>query len=164
MPSLLPARSNKPAPGGSRQAGVGLIEILVAILVLSIGLLGMAALQTKALSTNNGAMASSVATIASYSILDAMRADKANALTGSYNTTVTTNPCPTSRTSLAEAQLSDWCSQMKQNLGAASTTSGTINCSNTGTCTITIQYDNSRAGTQGQVGLNNQKIITSAML
>ncbi|HER34421.1 MAG TPA: type IV pilus modification protein PilV, partial [Halothiobacillaceae bacterium] len=38
------------------QVGVGLIEVLIAVLVLSIGFLGMAALQTKALSNNNSAM------------------------------------------------------------------------------------------------------------
>ena len=58
------------------QSGVGLIEVLVAVLVLSIGFLGIAALQAMSLSTNNSDMARSMATIASYSIMDAMRADQ----------------------------------------------------------------------------------------
>ena len=71
--------------GGRHQAGVGLIEVLVAVLVLSIGFLGVAALQARSMSTNNSAMVRSMATIASYSILDAMRADLPNAVAGNYN-------------------------------------------------------------------------------
>ena len=56
-----------------------MIEVLVAVLVLSIGFLGMAALQAMSLSTNNSAMARSLATINAYSILDSMRADITNA-------------------------------------------------------------------------------------
>ncbi|MGH8455898.1 MAG: type IV pilus modification protein PilV, partial [Stenotrophobium sp.] len=63
----------------SRQYGVGLIEILVAVLVLSIGILGLGALQTRALADNGSAMNQSMATLASYSILEAMRADQTNA-------------------------------------------------------------------------------------
>ena len=55
------------------QQGVGLIEVLIAVLVVSIGFLGVAALQVYTLSTNNSAMARSMTTVASYSILDAMR-------------------------------------------------------------------------------------------
>src|SRR5690625_4897984 len=50
------------------QKGVGLIEVLVAVLVLSIGLLGLAQLQAKSLSTNGSAMTRSMATMFSYSI------------------------------------------------------------------------------------------------
>ena len=73
----------------NRQSGVGLIEVLMAVLVLSIAFLGMAALQALSMSTNNSAMARSMATIDSYSIMDAMRADAASARATAYNTTVT---------------------------------------------------------------------------
>jgi len=147
----------------TRQAGVGLIEVLIAVLVLSIGFLGMAALQAKSLSTNNSAMSRSMATIASYSILDAMRADRTNALGAAYNGPVTANNCPTATAtnSLAKTQLDAWCSQLAQNLGPLATTTGTVNCSGTGDCTITIQFDDSRAGTGGS---NTQQVITKAML
>jgi type IV pilus modification protein PilV len=143
------------------QAGVGLIEVLIAVLVLSIGFLGMAALQAKSLSTNNSAMSRSMATIASYSILDAMRADRANALAGAYDGTVTANACPTTTGTLAQTQLGDWCSQLAQNLGPLATTTGKVKCSGTGDCTITIQFDDSRAGAGGS---NAQQVITKAML
>jgi type IV pilus assembly protein PilV len=153
--------------GATVQTGVGLIEVMVAVLVLAIAFLGIAALQAMSLSTNNSAMARSMATIASYSILDAMRADVANA--ASYNTTVTGNACPTTTTTTqAQAQLGQWCGELAQNLGKAATTSGTVNCTavSSGTnatadCTITVTFDDTRAGVGGT---NSQTVTTRAML
>lgn len=149
-------------PSRRHRAGIGMIEVLIAVLVLSIGFLGFAALEAKSLSTNNSAMARSMATINSFSILDAMRADIANAKTGAYNGTVTANACPAAGTgSLAKVQLNQWCKQLAT-LGAAATTTGTINCDASGTCKITIQFDDSRAGTN--FGSSAQKFVTQAML
>lgn len=149
----------------SKQSGVGLIEVLVAVLVLSIAFLGIAALQAMSLSTNNSAMARSMATIASYSILDAMRADSANMT--SYNTasSITANNCPAAAGSLANAQLNSWCKQLAQTLGASASTTGNINCTVVATavtdCTVTITFDDSRAGVGGS---SLQTITTKAML
>ncbi|MBD8871990.1 type IV pilus modification protein PilV [Rhodanobacter sp. DHB23] len=151
-----------------RQAGVGLIEVLVAVLLLSIAFLGIAALQGRSLSTNNSAMARSLATIASYSILDAMRADLGNARAGSYNRTgsskITANACPDASGSMAEAQLGQWCAQLGQGLGAVETTSGQVACTDVGAtadCTVTITFDDSRAGVGGS---SVQTVATRAML
>lgn len=146
------------------QAGVGLIEVLIAVLVLSIGFLGVAALQAMSLSTNNSAMARSMATIASYSILDAMRADLVNAKAGSYNTaSVAANACPAAGTTLITLQLNQWCNQLGQGLGVAATTTGAISCAATGTgdCTITVTFDDSRAGVGGS---SVQTVVTKGML
>lgn len=157
---------NKPVYGPS-QRGVGLIEVLIAVLVLSIGFLGIAALQAKSLSTNNSAMARSMAVVASYSILDAMRADRANALAGSYNTatSLAANACPSAGT-LAQTQLNTWCGELGQNLGALASTTGNINCSATGDCTITVTFDESRVGTTsgGTSNTGVTTITTRAML
>lgn len=145
------------------QAGVGLIEIMVAVLVLSIGFLGVAALQVLSLSTNNSAMARSMATISSYSILDAMRADLPTAGTGGYNTTVNANACPAAGATMASTQINHWCKQLGNNLGANATTQGAIACVGGGpvNCTVTIAFDDSRAGAGGST---NQKIVTQGML
>ncbi|HET8763670.1 MAG TPA: type IV pilus modification protein PilV [Rhodanobacter sp.] len=90
-----------PSRGMAAQRGVGMIEVLVAVLVLSIGFVGIAALQARSLSTNNSAMARSMATVDSYSILDAMRADLANAVANSYDGTVVGDACPAAGTALA---------------------------------------------------------------
>jgi type IV pilus assembly protein PilV len=138
-----------------------MLEVLIAVLVVSIGFLGMAALQAKALSTNNSAMARSMATVASYSILDAMRTDLTAAESGAYNTTVTASGCPDAGKTLASVQLKQWCGQLGDALGAVDTTQGTINCSNTADCTVTIQFDDSRAGAGGSTA---QQVVTRAGL
>ncbi|HET7329537.1 type IV pilus modification protein PilV [Dyella sp.] len=153
--------------GSRHQAGVGLIEVLVAVLVLSIGFLGVAALQARSLSTNNSAMVRSMATIASYSILDAMRADISGARNNAYNKTIKGNACGTAGSTLASQQLYQWCAAELQPIGqGAATTVGTIQCSaaagtTTALCTVTIQFDDSRAG---DAGTSSQKLVTQAML
>lgn len=147
-----------------KQRGVGLIEVLVAVLLLSIAFLGIAALQAISLSTNNSAMARSMATMASYSILDAMRADRDLAASGGYNTTspVKANACPAAGSSLPSVQLHDWCTQLRDTLGEAATTTGAINCvGSAGECQITIQFDDSRAGKGGDAV---QKVVTKGIL
>ncbi|QNK02239.1 type IV pilus modification protein PilV [Dyella telluris] len=146
------------------QRGVGLIEVLVAVLLLSIAFLGVAALQATSLSTNNSAMARSMATVASYSVLDAMRADRTVAMAGGYNTSgaIKASACPAEGSTLASVQLHDWCNTLGATLGAVESTTGQIACQGAeGDCTITIQFDDSRAGTGGA---NNQSVVTRGML
>ncbi len=148
-----------------RQRGVGLIEILVAVLILSIGLLGMGWVQTRALANNNSSMARSMAVVASYSILDAMRADRANALAGTYNTAadegITADDCPDAGSTLAEAQLSNWCLELGTIQGEVSSTVGEISCADDGACDITITFDDGRIGTGGSAA---QTVTTRGML
>jgi type IV pilus assembly protein PilV len=163
----------------SGQTGVGLIEVLIAVVVLSIGFLGIAALQARALANNNSAMMHTQATVASYSILDAMRADRANALAGGYNTTATHGvdgdgkpQCTLSTTlsGLAANQVDQWCKGSDAtsldglaSLGVDSDGNGAsaqIQCGNTGVCTVTITFDDRR----GSGGSHTQAVITKAML
>lgn len=150
--------------GRRSQSGIGMLEVLIAVLVVSIGFLGMAALQAKALSTNNGAMARSMATVASYSILDAMRADLASAEAGNYNTAtpITANACPAAGATLASFQLNQWCAQLGAALGAAASTKGAIACTALGACTVTITFDDSRSGVA--LGSRAQTIATVTQL
>lgn len=57
--------------------GFSLIEVLVALLVLSIGLLGLAALQTTSLQYNSESYFRTQATFLAYDIIDRMRANNA---------------------------------------------------------------------------------------
>jgi type IV pilus assembly protein PilV len=153
----------------SCQIGVGLIEVMVAVLVLSIGFLGIAALQAMSLSTNNSAMARSMATIDSYAILDAMRADRTNALAGAYNTKVTANSCPAGAGTLVTNQINTWCTSLGTDLGSVGTTKGTVACTAaTGACTVTIAFDDSRASNTGVTKSTQQTqtvtIITQVVL
>ncbi len=102
-----------------------------------------------------------MATIVSYSILDAMRVDRMAALAGSYNKTVVANACPGSGTSLAATQLNTWCTNLGKYLGAVSTTSGSIDCQVSGDCKITITFDDSRSGVDASA---TQTVVTEAGL
>lgn len=61
-----------------RQRGFSIIEVLIALLVLAIGLLGLAALQAQGLRFNHDAYVRTQATNLAYDIVDRMRANRAN--------------------------------------------------------------------------------------
>ena len=61
-----------------RASGFSLIEVLVALLVLAIGLLGLAALQAQGLRFNHDALVRTNATHLAYDIIDRMRVNRTN--------------------------------------------------------------------------------------
>lgn len=147
-----------------RQRGVGLVEILVAVVILSIGLLGIGWVQTRALANNNSSMARSMAVVATYSILDAMRADRTNAINGDYDTDgspIIADDCDEGGSSLAETQRNNWCAELASIEGPVNTTKGEIDCDDTGACEITITFKDDRVGADGAA---EQTVITRGML
>lgn len=79
-----------------RERGFTLLEVLITLLILSIGLLGLAGLQLTGLKLNDSAEQRSQATILAYDILDRMRANRAVAEGGGYNITTATDPAASS--------------------------------------------------------------------
>jgi type IV pilus assembly protein PilV len=71
--------------GYRAQIGTSLLEVLIAVVVLSIGMLGLAGLQVAGLRVNQGALQRSQATILAYDILDRMRGDRTAAIEGDYD-------------------------------------------------------------------------------
>lgn len=67
------------------QRGATLIEVLVTLLVLSVGLLGMAGLQALSMQSNHSAYYRSQATFLAYDISERMRANRVVALSGGYS-------------------------------------------------------------------------------
>ncbi|MGD8940278.1 MAG: type IV pilus modification protein PilV [Gammaproteobacteria bacterium] len=65
--------------------GVSLIEVLVSLLILSLGLLGVAGLQTTSLRSNQTAYFRSQATAAASDIIDRMRANPQGVAAGKYD-------------------------------------------------------------------------------
>lgn len=125
-----------------RQRGVGIVEILVAVLILSIGFLGLANLQMRTLRNNESALERGVAVMQTHAVADAMRADRTNAKAGLFNIALT-SPAPTGIT-FREVALAAWRSNLINALGPGAT--GSVACNGTD-CTIVIQWDDSR-GTQ----------------
>ncbi|MCR6626715.1 MAG: type IV pilus modification protein PilV [Pseudoxanthomonas sp.] len=135
--------------------GVSLIEVLVSVVVLSIGLLGVAAMQSIALRGGQSSLESSQAIIQTSSILEAMRANRLNA--GAYNTAGMICNTPAAGGTLAQDDVSNWIASLKQTIGSGDadvTTCGQI----TGcplNCVITVEWDDRRAG-----GGENRQIAT----
>lgn len=68
----------------TRQGGFTLFEVMIAVLILAVGLLGMAGLQGTGIRNNHSAYLRSQATIFAYDIIDRMRVNRPTALGGSY--------------------------------------------------------------------------------
>ncbi|OGT03537.1 MAG: type IV pilus modification protein PilV [Gallionellales bacterium RBG_16_57_15] len=101
--------------GHHRNTGFSMIEVLITIVILMIGLLGLAGLQTKALTAQMEAYQRSQALILLKDMVDRISANRKNAL--SYVTEL--NPaasCPTAGATVASVDLNEWCNAL---LGAA---------------------------------------------
>ena len=79
-----------------KKAGFTLIEVLIAMIILAVGLLGLAGLQATSLRNNKSAYNRSVATQMAYDIADRMRANYTYAKKSTGNVYVTTTTPSTS--------------------------------------------------------------------
>lgn len=77
-----------------RCGGITLVEVLIALLVLSIGILGLASLQTASLNFSSGAGQQTQATALAYAMTDRLRANRQAALADAY-TVAFESPTPT---------------------------------------------------------------------
>lgn len=125
-----------------RNRGVSLIEVMISVLVMGIGMLGIAAMQATALRNSQSALERSQAVIQSYSILDAMRANIAIARTGGYDMAMSCAP-PTG-SSLAASDQANWINSLQGTGGIGASSCGAISC-DTNRCTVTVRWDDSRA-------------------
>jgi type IV pilus assembly protein PilV len=117
-----------------KACGFSLIEVLVTLVVLSIGLLSLAALQIATLKNNNSSLTRFEATTLMYDILDRMRANRTPAIAGNYNIALTAN-APTC-TVIASCDLRDWLNALSGNLPAGD---GSI-AVNGRQVTVTVQW------------------------
>lgn len=129
----------KPPFAGSRQTGFSMVEILVTLVVLSLGLLGVLGLQVTGLQRNDGAYLRTQASLYAYDIADRMRANRDNALAGTYNLLMT-DSAPTG-SGIANLDRSEWFTD----LGSLPGGDGSINVAGN-VATIVVQWDDSRAG------------------
>ena len=138
--------------------GVGLIEVLVAVLVLAIGLLGVAAMQATALRNSQSSLERSQGVMHVYTILDAMRANPDAARAGIYNIGMTC-AVPAAGNLVANDRRA-WIATLQQNLGV--TACGQIACAGA-LCTVTVRWDDSR-GTASVVDPTQHTFSTTARI
>jgi type IV pilus assembly protein PilV len=144
------------------QLGVGIVEVLVAVLVLSIGLLGLAGLQMRTLRNSESSMSRGIAVVETHAIADAMRADRANAIqNGAFEIALEDDP-PVGDT-FAETALAAWRENLVNSLGEGATGSVECDAADGSLCTITIQWNDTR-GSGDAAELEEFQIVTEVQL
>ena len=124
-----------------RNSGFSLMEVLISVLVLSVGLLGLAGLHVTSIRGTHSSFYRSQATILAYEIADRMRANPLQARAGSYNEEHIAT-YSSDDTSQAATDLAHW----KSSLGEIFPSfDGSIDCQSDGDCLVVVQWDDSRA-------------------
>ncbi len=123
-----------------KHKGFTLIEVLISMIVLAIGLLGLAGLQLTSLKAADSAYHRTQATILAEDILDCMRSNRNAALAGSYDIAIEASA---SGSTIADIDLANWKAMLSGTLplgdGSVAVDSGTS------MATVTVQWDDSRA-------------------
>lgn len=137
------------------QSGFSLVEVLVAMLIVSIGLLGIVALQSLALRNTGSSMERSQAVMQTYSYLDILRANRDEATIGGLDMIMICDPENLPSTDVEQRA---WITQLHQTVGPQSC--GQVDCLADGKCSITVQWDDSRA----EGGSETQQLVTETVL
>jgi type IV pilus assembly protein PilV len=141
----------------SGSLGFTLLEILIAILVLSIGLLGLAGLQAASFRYNTDSYLRTQATLLAYDMMDRMRANPAAVSAGNYDVanaaaataavsayeSCSTCACQTSSCSTADLvkyDLGTWFLRQRELLPGAVDDPATITRDGTNKVTITMRW------------------------
>lgn len=139
-------------PAIKRERGISLIEMLVALLVLSFGLLGLAGLQANSLRNNTSAFHRTQANALAFDIMDRMRANKVAALNLSYNIALGSGA---TGSTIPAIDLGEW----KANLAGLPSGDGSVQCATaTRICTVTVQWDDTRG-----VGAAQQFVLSAEL-
>jgi type IV pilus assembly protein PilV len=134
MTPFLPAMNRLP---DGRQRGVSLIEVLVAVVVLSLGLLAMAGLQLSGLRASQGGLLRSTAAQLASDMAERMRSNFGEA----KNYALPLGGAPGACNAVCVADLNDWL----QRVSALPAGDGSVEQLATGVVRITVQWDDSRA-------------------
>lgn len=148
-----------------KQSGFTLLEVMVAMVVLSIGLLGLAGLMASSMRNNQGAYHRTQATWLAYDALDRVRANRDGALAGAYagaaalGAPVACAPLTApAGANVAAQDINGWKNALNCALPAGDG-SIVINAG-TGQVTVTVQWDDTR-GTGG--GAAQQFVVQSRL-
>ncbi|NOQ77116.1 MAG: type IV pilus modification protein PilV [Methylococcaceae bacterium] len=141
-----------------KNKGFTLLEVLITVIILAVGLLGLAGLQVKSMRNNLSSEHRSQAALLAYDMADRIRSNQKQAKLGNASRYVGNIPtaasaaalgCNTLATacswsSIAEVDLAEWQNTLTNTLPGASA-SGAIS-SLDGVFTITVNWDDNRDG------------------
>lgn len=139
--------------GHKLERGFSLIEVLVTLLVVSVGLLGNAAMQLTALRYTHSASIQSMTTLYASDMAERILANASTAKAGQYNISHGQKPTVTadcaagvcSTTDLASYDIFEWKKALSKNLPAGE---GQISLAGS-TLTVTVRWDEDRDGDKG---------------
>ncbi|MDP2030641.1 MAG: type IV pilus modification protein PilV [Thiobacillus sp.] len=131
-----------------KQSGFTLLEVLVAMLVLTIGLLGLAGLMASSMRNNLSASHRTQATWMAADIIDRMRANRASAIAGTYATALGTPVACTVAAPAGTVPVQDIAAWKSQLSCVLPTGDGSIAVTNAARATVVIRWNDSR-GSQG---------------
>lgn len=130
-----------------RESGVGLIEVMIALLILAVGLLGVAALQAVTLKNVGSSAERTQAMIQAYSVLDTLRLQKPAAAAGTLNTTSNGYQCSTATALGTPGTIAGWLADVRMTVGPSAC--GKVNCAvDTGgntSCDVGVRWNDERA-------------------
>lgn len=129
----------------TKHRGFTLIEVLVTLIILSVGLLGVAGIQLYALKSNDSAYLRSQASLYANEMMDRMRANRMAASAGNYDKALSafsTLTAPATNAPVAEKDRYNWYRKLNAELPSAQ---GGIDCDANAICTVTVQWDDARA-------------------
>lgn len=147
------SRTHTRAKARRIQIGVGLVEVMVSVLVLAIGVLGIAALQAVALKNSGGSASRTQAAIQIYSMMDIIRANRDNI--GSYNTNIYASGDGTGQ----PGTLMGWLDGLQA--AVAPDAKGKVVClADTMTCSVGVQWSDERTtggtATPAEINITSQ--------
>lgn len=128
-----------------RAGGFTLVEVLVALLVLSIGLLGLAGLQLSGLQGNHSAYLRSQVSVLAYDMIDRMRANRGAAMNGDYDLVfdeASDLPDTSGSPTQAEIDLADWGDRVLNMLPGSQ---ASVDIDGNNIVTVSVQWDDTRA-------------------
>ena len=135
--------------------GFTLLEVMVALLIFSIGLLGLAGLQGSSLQNNKTADLRSIAVIDAHDMAERIRANRRGA-SGDYDAIGTGIPAPgtnciTTAACTTAAQIEAWDNyEWQTNLSTLPSGRGTVTRQANGSFIITVMWDEARTGAVGE--------------
>jgi type IV pilus assembly protein PilV len=131
--------------GLKRHSGMTLLEVLIAVVILSVGLLGVAGLQTTNLRNSQSAHQRTMAVLLASGMAERIRANRALALNGSFALAKTCVGLTTIGT-IQQLEQKNWIDDIRNSLGGFTTTCGEVAfVAGTRTYTVIVYWDDSKA-------------------
>lgn len=158
-----------------RVSGFSLIEVLIALVILSVGTLGIAAMMAVSLKNKNSSYSRAQASDLAYTILDRMRANRATAIQHGYDIALGANPvqyppdgcigiaADCSPSQIADLDLTQWKSSIADILPSGDGSVRTVELNQITEATITIQWNERRSGQTAEAANNTATPVAATI-